>query len=69
LTPEEKTEEIRKLNKSLKQELENKNPDDQYIAYLKLELEKLKWLKNVGCVLQKCQNGHTISNILNVQLH
>jgi len=69
MTPEEKTEKIRKLNKSLKEELENKNPDDEYIAFLKLELEKLKWLKNVGCVLQKCQNGHRINNILNVRLH
>jgi len=42
LTPEEKTEKIRKLNKSLKDELKNKNPDDEYIAFLKLELEKLK---------------------------
>jgi len=42
LTPEEKTEKIRKLNKSLKEEIQNKNPDDQYVAYLKLELEKLK---------------------------
>ncbi len=45
MTPEEKeqrTEKIRRLTKSLKEELETKNPDNEYVSFLKLELSKLK---------------------------
>lgn len=45
MTPEEKVikaEKIRRLTKSLKEEQENKNPDNEYVTFLKLELEKLK---------------------------